>query len=672
MLSDLPQTSADFRPEGPVPETLADLLPLVDKDSRRRWNKTFQLLVEWKGTAAEEILLKYLFRRSAMDGFRPFLADQGYLENTIVHHRKGLGYLRNLAASHGVQVQPIYKVAWRGVMALAEEHYCVVFAERFEAEYESPSDVTVEVVRDFTDELVRTRQKHKPGAERARSRFLRVLRDCGFIENQRIQAAQQDDYGEPLEAFPEPLKSQVMEMKEFSLKTEDDSEWVMDWDSYDPEEETLYLALRQRTADQSVGSICRFYGWVKNICHKEEGINSLETLFRENIVRSYKKWLRKVRKNAGGSMRTTFGGMFSMLKSYPKARHINLNWTTAFLQSLPKTSQNERNARKAGRIVHFHTLEMIPGKIRKDLNILIARHKHAERSEQKRTTRKEGNSSEKKLNKARATRLLRMATLAQSEVIIKYLTTVAWRNENLCECRINPDLSGPTKEQQEGNKPNLWSGPIFPVPGMKIPEWAQMLIDDNPSVPLLQFSFSEEETKANRTVMAVLPTTLIDITVEFVNTWREILVAGVEDPGTLFVNQAGTSMGAQQMEWAVEEATLRYGGQESRSVNPHLFRDIFAAAFLQSEENYADYFTLSKILWHEGTEVTTRTYSWIFNESVGTNAAGRFAEEREVKTRLREAGLQMEFQKHGASRVPAPPPSGFHQSQRRTMLRAKP
>jgi hypothetical protein len=671
MLTDVPQSSADFRREGPVPETLSDLLLLVDKDSRRRWNKTFQLLVDWKGPA-NRILLNQLFRRSAMDGFRPFIAG-GYLENSIVHHRKGLRYLYKLASLNGVQVQPLCNVAWRKVMVLAEEHHCMVFAERFEAEYEAPSNVTVEEVNEFADDLVRTRQKHKPGAVKAKSKFLRVLRDCGFVENQQIRAARKDDYGEPLEALPEPLQSEVKDMRECSLKSEDDTEWVNDWDNSDLGEETSYQALRQSTADQSVRAICRFYGWVKNICHKEEKIISLDTLFSEKIVRSYQQWLRKVRKHEGGSMRTTFGRMLSMLKSYPKAQCINLTWTAAFLRSLPKTPQKERNARKAGRIVHFHTLEMIPGKIRDDINILIARHNRAEHSEKKRTNRKEGSSSNEKIKKARATRLVRMAALAQSEVIIKYLTTLVWRNQNIRECRINPDLSGPTKEQQEGKKPkpNLWLGPVFPIPGMTIPEWAQERIDSNSSVPLLQFSFDAEETKANRPVMAVLPTTLKDITVEFVNTWRKILVAGVEDPGTLFVNQAGNSMYAEQLEWTVEEATLRYGGQESRSVNPHLFRDIYAAAFLQSEEHYADYFTLSKILWHEGMEVTIRTYSWIFNESVGTNAAGEFSEEREVKLRLREAGLNMEIQKHSADRIPTPPPLGFLQIQRQTGLRLR-
>jgi hypothetical protein len=125
------------------------------------------------------------------------------------------------------------------------------------------------------------------------------------------------------------------------------------------------------------------------------------------------------------------------------------------------------------------------------------------------------------------------------------------------------------------------------------------------------------------------------------------------------------------MEFAVEEATLRYGGEESKSVNPHLFRDIYAAAYLLDPDHYADYLTLSKILWHECIEVTVRTYSWIFNESVGTNAAGQFAEERDFKRRLREAGIKVDLARTGADRVPASPRSGYHQHQRQATQRGR-
>ena len=159
-LCKIPQSSADFRPSGPAPETLVDLLPFVDKDARRRWNKTFKLIAEWKGLPPSEILLRYLFLRSSVDGFRPFLRECGYLKNTIVHHRKGLKYLRDLAATLGVEVEPVWKEAWREVMVRAKESHCLIFAEHFEAECESPIDVTVEAVKAFTDDLV----EHAPEA----------------------------------------------------------------------------------------------------------------------------------------------------------------------------------------------------------------------------------------------------------------------------------------------------------------------------------------------------------------------------------------------------------------------------------------------------------------------------------------------------------------------------
>jgi hypothetical protein len=144
--------------------------------------------------------------------------------------------------------------------------------------------------------------------------------------------------------------------------------------------------------------------------------------------------------------------------------------------------------------------------------------------------------------------------------------------------------------------------------------------------PIWVFDFSPEETKAGRPVHAVLPKVLIDVLNEFITVYRPILVtAAGTDYGTLLLNKSGRPMGEQQFEEAVEEATLHY---VKRSVNPHLFRDIYALEYLRT--NDANYAKLSKILWHKTVSITELTYSWMFNESDGTGEAGRWGEERET------------------------------------------
>jgi len=104
----MPDSSADVRSQS-VPNTLAELLEFVSSDSWRRHGRSFKLIEEWRALPAEQILLSELFIRLTMSGFRPFLREKGYLENTIVAYRKGLTYLRNLAISCGVPVDPGYK-----------------------------------------------------------------------------------------------------------------------------------------------------------------------------------------------------------------------------------------------------------------------------------------------------------------------------------------------------------------------------------------------------------------------------------------------------------------------------------------------------------------------------------------------------------------------------------
>ncbi len=636
-LSDVPQSSADFRPDRPVPETLADLLQFVDKQSRKRWNMTFNLLVEWLGPP-EKIFLKDLFLRLTMAGFRPFLRGRGlvgYLENTIVHHRKGLGYLRNLAASRGVQVEPEYKPAWRHVMALAKENYCLLMTEHFEALYDSPADVTQKEVKELAETLVATGRKRMPSARKEKCKFLAILRKSGFTQNQPIAAARDQDFGATIQEMPEPMQSEVKSLYEWSMKDSDSGEWVMDWDLIDTTEQQKFLALRKVTADQVVGTICRAYGYVKYVAKKPDGIVSLEKLLQSKIFCSYRDWLLHVRKLTGGSLRTQFGTLFSTLRHYRAASNINLAWTSDFIKSLPVTTREERVTRQALRAVPFESLEKIPEQLHHDLDSLIVRHNRAEEANKNRSTRDIQTFTDVKLAKERATRLIRIGVRAQQEVIVKYLTEVAWRCENLCECRIDLDslLGKGRRKLREGElPPNLFKGPVVRVPGMDIPVWVEELMDKDSNVELLQVQFSAEETKAGRSFVAILPQTLKEITLNFVKLYRPILVAGVPDPGTLFVNQVGGSMTSQQMEETVEETTLLFTG---RSVYPHLFRHIYAFAYLK-EHNW-DYVELSRILWHVNPEITLLTYAWMFNESVGTSLAGKWGEEREIERSHRKA-----------------------------------
>jgi hypothetical protein len=628
-LHEVPQSSADFRPEGPVPETLADLLPLADRKSYKRWKKTFEHIAEWKGVY---IPLRELFLSSSMDSFRPFLrtggGKLGYLENTIVHHRKGLGYLRNLAASYGVQVEPIYKETWRAVMAVSEANYCLAMAEPLEAEFGSPADVTLEKVEELAGQMVSGRQKRWAGARKVKSTFLAVMRECGF-DLQPVTTARKEDYIALIHELPQPLQSQIITLDSWMRSgSKSDNRWSNGWRKQESNIQKRVRARRDKTTDRTIADICRMFGYLRKFDPDgEEGIDSLETLFQMGIVCAYASWLEDIRLLNPGSVRTTFSGMFAALRYFPQAK-VDLSWSIDFMAALPEYSRNDRNARKLPRMVPLSTLDKLPDFLREERNKLIARHNRAVEAAMLNRRPRSGsdsmNSTVIKLNKTRATRLTRISVVAQQELIVDWLVTLVWRNENLIGLRLENDGDRPA------NLLHIAAGQIV---GADLDEWVIELQTTAPETLVWVVDFPAEETKAGRPVRAVLPRPLGAKLDKFVapNSYRDILRCG-NDTAYLFLNQWGNRMKAQQLEEAVEEATALYAG---RAVNPHLFRDIYSLAFLKAHNG--DFLTLSKILWHKNHLVTVMEYGWMYDESVGTNVAAKWSAERRSGRKQSEA-----------------------------------
>jgi hypothetical protein len=65
----------------------------------------------------------------------------------------------------------------------------------------------------------------------------------------------------------------------------------MDWEQYGDEGKHCDIDLREVTVTKVIDEVCRTYGYVRSACNKADGINSLETLLREPIFRSYRDWM---------------------------------------------------------------------------------------------------------------------------------------------------------------------------------------------------------------------------------------------------------------------------------------------------------------------------------------------------------------------------------------------
>ena len=188
---------------------------------------------------------------------------------------------------------------------------------------------------------------------------------------------------------------------------------------------------------------------------------------------------------------------------------------------------------------------------------------------------------------------------------------------------------------------NLFKEEIPPNSTMDKAPWVCEALQVNPHERFWQFRFRPHETKNGRGVRGILPRQLIEPLENYLVNYRPVLVNG-SDQRNLFVNDSGRPFDPTRLESLVENLTFRYAG---RRVNPHLFRDIFAIAWLKDHPE--DYLTLSKILWHSNIQTTLQHYGRNFDESHGARRVEEWLEARKVALGSREI---LESEKAGRTR----------------------
>jgi hypothetical protein len=270
------------------------------------------------------------------------------------------------------------------------------------------------------------------------------------------------------------------------------------------------------------------------------------------------------------------------VRAYAPLSGEDFSWLPKLLAQLPEDPEDLTSEAKAKKWVDYDRLCEIPEKI-----LTKARRRFGEGS-------------------------YRLALAYHNALLICFLTTLAWRQRNVRECRISTTAPGP----------NLLKGEISCHPTLAKPPWVEEALMSNPHETFWQIYFRKSETKNGRSVHYLLPKQLVPLLEEYLTKYRPLLLRG-DDPGTLFVNQYGAPLTKSSVEDLVSNLTLEHVGV---LVNPHLFRDIFAVKWL--EEHPEDYLTLSKILWHKTVEVTLNIYGRNFDESHGARRVEEWLERR--------------------------------------------
>ena len=434
----------------------------------------------------------------------------------------------------------------------------------------SPREVTVHDVDSWAELRVQQGVTYKL-VNLKKGRFWGLLRDCKANNNLPRSVTQATGYGIPLEQFPQSLRGEV--------------ERLLKWKTADfSPDRPKGGQIRQVTANTIQVVICRILGFAVNI-RGMLGITTLQQLITKEIVSDYVAWCINERFVKGMTLQTHLGRLEVALRQHPSYSSANFSWFKTLLDSLPIEAESERRMRKGKKYLDYSILEAIPGKIR---------------------------AQRLSLSKDQPTQI---ATLAMLEFLIRWMIALPWRRRNIRECRIR------------GSNPNIFKAKIPTHITIDKPLWVQSQQQMNPDAEFWQMHFTAKETKTGREIRAVLPRPLIELLEEYLSKFRPELVKAA-DPGTLFVQKDGRPMGEATLYNLVSRITSQHGG---RHVNPHLFRDIVAFAWLK--EHPKDFLTLSKILWHANINVTLKTYGSQFDESSGVCAMETWLEERSAKAK---------------------------------------
>ena len=556
-------------PATTIPKTVADMIELWAANPPSEiamLRTTCARLADYHAVPITELTIDAV--DAARQGFRAFLKSRTYEENSIRTYVNHVRLLIKYAIAAGWEPGKTASPAWGPVLQLAKEQLCLDLARYLTTIRKHPREVTFEDVDEWMRLTVQRGVKQYT-ASKKRSSMWRILRNCGFATKLPTYLLREENYGIPIRDFPEDLRKEVTELLEWKQA---DYVWERPNDAHH----------RPPTAKRLAYGIRGLYGYAVRIAGMGQ-ISSLPDLVQRHIIGGFAQWCINTRGVKGQTLQRNLRLLHAAMRQHPTYKGLDLSWFTPFLNGLPVEPDSVLKRRRAERVVEYAVIEKIPEMMRVD------RGKVAKMGQ------------------------IKLAALVRDELMIRWLTLLPWRQRNVRECRIS------------GTHPNLYKGPVPAITTIDMPQWARDEQKRNPNAEFWQFHFTEDETKTGCAVDSLVPHQLIEPLEEYLREFRPHLVVD-DDPGTLFLNQAGNPLSIRQVTTVVAQTTLRYTG---RRVTPHPFRDIIAFAWLK--EHARDYFMVSKMLWHSSPNEVIKTYGSLCNESSGVCAMETWADERQEK-----------------------------------------
>jgi hypothetical protein len=635
--------------ETPVPQTLADLEMRLISDPAKSYQKfgpTIRLLEHYCEKSAADIKIADLSQKLTIRGFRPFLRNKtNYTRTSVNTHVTRYTTLRKYASECGFHKE--IPQPWQKLHALAKLNGCLDFADFFAATTETPKDVTVVAVKEFTRKQAEAKIRGLRAAVNLQNRFLKMLRQADFTEQQPLATARDRKIGIRLDNLPFPLQTQAKNLLSELLngtQVKDVSQsWsAQPWDTptqADLKREEGNGTRRENTVKNVEQSISLLAGYVLDICKQNESdYNTMEKLIAEDPVRSFRNYSLRVRLKGGDSVRNPLACLFAAIRRSPQFKHIDLSWADKLLDEIPSTPQAERDKRKEERYLSLAELEAIPDQILADRKREEARKREAEANEQ-RLANIRGGHRVRNAEQGLRYFVRNIFRLAMAEFIFRFLIVWPWRGSNLCNCRIS------------GDSPNLFKGPVKRTASLQIPPYVTEALAKDPNAEFWQVYISAQEHKTGRKtgkdIHAILPSLIVAPLDEYLSYREEYLrVIGIDDPGTLLINEEGNRLRLQSFLWLVKDFALYYGGAPT---NPHMFRDAVSDECMINHPHDSEH--VAKGLMHSTDRTMKRSYAGRHNASVGANTLD--AQARSRREKYAKNGLSHEkvpVQSHSPSR----------------------
>lgn len=567
------EAAQDRNISGPPPETLQELLDAIQRREPERThllsmlNSTVAHIEQVLVQRANKIAIRQLLE--IKPALQRHLRERGFRRNSVRSYTNYLRILLNKAKSLGwSESSPELEAAWADVRrATSKKTGCSGIVRYAIRHGKAPADFAEADLTAWREAAIRDGRQGGYTTD-VKNRFKKAVYDARLaatLPGLAFCCRERKYYGIPVSRLPEPLRTEILNLLEW--KTAPFS---------------LGRPRRAKTRPISAKQLRWVLGHIAGFVIRIKGgtVNSLKELLSREVVTGFAEWLLNQRKVRGRTVYNELGRICG-LRSYPPLASLDFSWLLKLMAQLPVEDYSDVKERKQRRWVSFDELARIPDQIRREAAVYA------------------GLSAR------------RRAEMMRDALLMRWLTTLPWRQRNLRECKLGPFSEGG----------NLWREEVLPQMA-KSPEVEQAL-KANPHAQFWQFHFRPDQTKTGRAVRGIVPRQLVAALEEYLQRYRGVLLGGQPDPGTLFLGYWGRPLISNDVSRIVGDLTQKYAG---RRVNPHLCRDIYATQYLA--EHPESYLELSKILWHSDPKTTIRIYGAGYDESHGSRSAEEWLDRR--------------------------------------------